>query len=285
MDDPIRMQFCVIGDPIAHSRSPEIHHFVFRELGLSHEYSKQHITASSLPFFVEEVREKKHYSGFNVTVPHKQYIMPLLDQVEPFAKNVGAVNTVHLVDEKLIGYNTDIPGCRTALEKSGCSAPEKVAQIGCGGAARASIQAVLSMGAKEIVLFDLDQKKVQEMQDTFQERGSALLLPGDPDTARMKNSLKQCDLIINATPVGMWPDVERSPVPEVVIPEGITVLDMVYNPLETRLIKMARSKGCSTASGLMMLVAQALAADKIWLNADLPESLLDRVYNFLKKGG
>lgn len=283
MVDSSKMHFCVIGDPIAHSRSPEIHQFVFHEMGLSHEYTKQHITEEALASFVDDVRVKKYLSGFNVTVPHKRQIMPLLDKIEPFAENVGAVNTVHILDDVFIGYNTDVLGCRAALEKAGCQYPERVAQIGCGGAARASVQAILSMGAKEVILYDLDEKRVMEIMRAFQKKSNATLTAGHLNEASMKVDMKECDLIINATPVGMWPDVDQSPVTAEAIPEGIIVLDMVYNPVETLFIKQAKSRGCRAASGLMMLVAQALAADQIWLGRQLPDSLPDRVFQFMIK--
>ena len=283
MHEQMKKSFCVIGDPIAQSLSPEIHHFVFKQLGLNHEYQKIRVRPGELAKFIQDVREKG-YAGFNVTVPHKEFIIPFLDEIDNLAKDIGAVNTVLNKKGGLIGYNTDVIGCRLALEKSGCYSPQKVIQLGCGGAARASLETVASMGAKEVILFDTCLERAEELRKDFQKMHPIKINIGTVDVSSFEQHFSQSDLLINATPVGMWPKDSVSPIPFTkLIPEGIFVLDMVYKPLETKLIKQAQAMSCKTISGIYMLIGQALTADEIWLCRKISDNMLDRVYHFLTR--
>ncbi len=277
MTEAFNNNYCVIGDPIEHSLSPEIHNFVFKELNLPLHYDAIRVSAQMLQTFIHESRELKR-PGWNVTIPNKQVIMPFLDEIDPLANRIRAVNTVLNQKGRLIGYNTDVYGCRTSLERGGWSPKGKVIVLGAGGAARAVIECIASMGVRELILFDLIIERARDIQRDFMNILDITITIGNMDKGNLEKELDQVDLLINATPVGMWPKGEASPLPcPERIPQNTTVFDLVYKPMNTRLLQQSRSRGAHTISGLTMLIAQALASDEIWLNRKLPESLFEKV--------
>jgi shikimate dehydrogenase len=273
--------YCVIGDPIGHSLSPQIHNFVFKNLNLLLDYEKIQVTPDNLAEFVQETRRIGR-PGFNITIPHKELIIPHLDEVDPLAKRVGAVNTVLNREGRLIGFNSDIYGCKTALERNNWTPKGLVILIGAGGAARAVIEALASLGTNRLILFDLIKQRTEKLKNDFQTVHSMDIQVGSLDNDDLEANIKNVDLLINATPVGMWPNIDRIPIPQPeLIPSGSTVFDLVPKPLDTLLLKSVRTKGAKTIPGLSMLIAQALAADEIWLNKRIPENIFDKVWKHL----
>ena len=278
----------VIGDPIAHSYSPEIHRFLFNRMDLPFKYETIHVTSEGLADFIESSR-KSERPGFNVTIPHKETILKYLDEIDPLAKQTGAVNTASNKKNRWIGHNTDIHGCSKALELSDwSSANGKTILLGAGGAARAAVMALYSLGVDNIAVYDVDPRKSNKLKFDFEAILSIHSLMDLSLERKLEAELVDASLLINATPVGMWPSIEDSPLPcSVCIPGNITVFDMVYRPVETRLLRSARSNGARTISGLHMLIAQAIAAQEIWLERKLPEELFDLVFehimNIMKK--
>lgn len=269
--------YCVIGDPIAHSLSPPIHTAVFRYLGLADEYTAVHVKSEALSGFVEDARQNRR-PGFNVTIPHKEAIMPLLDRIDPPARNMGAVNTVHLERDLLIGFNTDVLGCMTALKREGFSSRGRAVIIGAGGAARAGLEAVARLGMTGCAVYDIDPHKADALIQHFKPIHTLSLESVKSDTSRLHARIREAELIINASPAGMWPDADGSPLPDPsCIQEHAWVFDMVYSPRITRLLADAAEAGATPVSGLSMLVAQAIEADAIFLNRPLPSELLDHV--------
>lgn len=273
--------YCVIGDPIAHSISPSIHKAVFSFLGLKADYVAEHVYLKDLADFVKDARQNRR-PGFNVTIPHKEAIMPLLDRIDPAARNIGAVNTVCLNGDQFIGYNTDVFGCMTALKREGFVSDGKAVLIGAGGAARAGLEAVAQLGMASCTVFDVLPGKAETLRDHF-SRFHKISIQCGSNGNDLESSIMEADLVINASPVGMWPDADTTPVknPSCIRP-GTWILDMVYTPMETRLLSDARKAGARPVSGLSMLVAQALEADSIFLNRSLPSELFDHVFRIAR---
>lgn len=285
MIENIQNTYCVIGDPIEHSLSPDIHNFVFQELDLSLHYETVRVPTDALQSFVEECRRTGR-PGWNVTIPNKQAIMVFLDEIDSLAKRIGAVNTVANRDGKLIGYNTDVHGFRSTLKRGGWSPSpnRKVIVLGAGGVARAVIEGLISMGVRELVLYDLIIERIKEIQDDFAGFSDMTIIRGNLENGDLEKEISEVDLLINATPVGMWPKTEVSPVPcPERIPPNATVFDLVYKPMNTLLLRQSRSRGARTLSGLSMLTAQALASDEIWLERKFPKTLYDKVFKHLQK--
>ncbi|HDQ44292.1 MAG TPA: shikimate dehydrogenase [bacterium] len=269
--------YCVIGDPIAHSISPPIHQAVFRLLGIDADYEAMRVRPGELEDFMVRARRSGR-PGWNVTIPHKETIIPFLDEIDPSARNIGAVNTVKNRNGGLIGYNTDVSGCMAALTRAGFQSKGKAVIFGAGGAARAGIEAIARLGLTECILFDVVPEKAENLRNHFfhLQRMDIRVVSRAPEIA---GEIESASLILNASPAGMHPDIEVTPLPcPERIPGGATVFDMVYAPLETRLIREATARGAQTVSGLVMLVAQALEADAIFLDRDLPETLFEPVF-------
>jgi shikimate dehydrogenase len=245
----------VIGNPVRHSLSPIIHNGAFRRLGWNAVY---------LAFEVKNVEEALRgvrglgVRGVSVTIPFKTEVLPFLDKVEGLARKVGAVNTIVNRRGRLIGYNTDCEGALTALEKRVDLRGKKVALLGAGGAARA-----IGFGLKERGLGVV-------VVNRSRERGRALCkeLPCDylpmSSLSRMKAGGFEADVIINATSLGMYPRDGETPIPKELLKKGMLVMDIVYEPLQTRLLREAKERGCFTVDGLEMLIRQGIAQFRIW---------------------
>jgi shikimate dehydrogenase len=274
MPDPGRT-FCVIGDPIGHTLSPLIHAAVFESLGVSMGYEAVRVSPEALAGFVQDARRDGR-PGFNVTIPHKQAVIPFLDGTHGDAALIGAVNTVAASDGRLTGYNTDVEGCRAALMRGGWEPGSGgVVMLGAGGAGRAAVRALSLSGLKKLVVFEIDRVRAENLK-----AGLASPLGIDmeiiPSAVALETAVRTAGLLINATPAGMWPHTDASPLtdPGWLSPAGL-VFDMVPNPVETRLLRDARLRGCRTVPGIVMLVAQALAADAIWLGRSMPPALFE----------
>lgn len=260
-----------------HSLSPKIHNYIYQYLELPFEYEAVVVHSDFLSAFVHETI-KKGRPGFNVTIPHKESIIPFLDEMDSSAGRIGAVNTVLNHERKLKGFNTDVIGFWIALERGEWSPKGKVMLLGAGGGARAAVEALALLGVEQLIIFDLIPERVTKLKTHFEKFHDMKITEGSLEKDDLEKKLPEIDLLINATPVGMWPKVDQSPLsyPEL-IPSDATVFDMVYKPVETSLLKQARSREARTISGLTMLVAQAIAADEIWLDRKLPEELLDKI--------
>lgn len=276
-------EYCVIGDPIKHSLSPEIHHFVFQSLGLNLTYVKRKVQSEELAEFIEECRNNGR-PGFNITIPHKETVLPLLDEIDPWAKRTGAVNTVINSGGNLKGFNTDITGCMTALKRSGWSGGKRALILGSGGASRSAVMALVKMEVKRIMLYDIFPERSDGIiKDLSVSIESSVQLEGIQQN-QLSDAIGNADLLINATPVGMWPNTDQSPIPESSkISVGTMVFDMVYNPLSTKLLIQAEEAGARIATGIDMLIGQALAADEIWLDRSLSPSLHEDILNRVRK--
>ena len=268
----------LIGWPVAHSLSPAMHNAAFDALGLNWRYVPLPVMPGRVKVAVRGLAALG-FRGANVTVPHKQAVMPALNIVTSNVRVLGAVNTL-VVGRRadgmpvIGGYNTDAQGFVGALRQGGFEPEEgeSAVVVGAGGAARAVVFGLLWSGVGEIAVLNRTPERARALVSDLGSRHewSALLraLPLTPET--LIETTRAADLLVNATTVGMWPHVDGSVWPDTVpIPSHLTVFDLVYSPLETRLLRQARKSGARAIDGLGMLVRQGALAFDLWTNQGL----------------
>ena len=258
----------IIGNPVSHSMSPAIHNAAFTEKGINNIYVPLKIT--DIDTFMRECR-KIDFQGFSVTIPHKESVLPLLDDLDPNARRIGAINTIVNRNGKLTGYNTD---CMAAVMGLECSLKEtdeilnnkKVSIIGAGGAARA-----IAFGLKEkgcdITIFNRTTERAEKLSHDVKCKFESFEEIHQIDS----------DILVNTTSIGMFPNVDQTPVPKNILKEGMIVFDAVYNPIETRLLQDAKENGCHTVNGLSMFINQAAEQFRLWTDIDAPIELMTKV--------
>ena len=258
----------IIGNPVSHSMSPAIHNAAFIEKGLNNVYVPLKI--ANIDAFMRECR-KIDFQGFSVTIPHKESVLPFLDDLDHTARKIGAINTIVNRKGKLTGYNTDCMAAVMGLEYSMKKANEtlnnkKVSIIGAGGAARA-----IAFGLKEkgcdITIFNRTTERAEKLSHDVKCKFESFEEIHQIDS----------DILINTTSIGMFPNVDQTPVPKNILKEGMIVFDAVYNPIETRLLREANEKGCHTVNGLSMFINQAAEQFRLWTNIDPPIGLMSKV--------
>lgn len=274
--------FGVIGYPIAHSLSPVMQNAGIQAAGLDCAYIAMPVAPESLPQAVAGLRSL-NFHGWNVTIPHKQAIMDCLDEIHEDARIIGAVNTVHNDNGRLIGYNTDVTGFISAMKKHGFQPAGKAATLlGAGGAARAIIWGLIKEHVKSLTIGVRNVPKVQPMADSFREYLDIKVL--DWHSEEFAARLPKTKLLINSTPLGMTPKVDAMPPVdwEKINPDTF-VYDIIYTPAETLFLKTAREHGCQTLNGEEMLVGQGAEAFRIWTGHELPVDVMqEALHNALK---
>lgn len=262
----------VIGNPIEHSLSPRMHNAAFEYLGLDYVYIPLRVLEKDLKNAVRGAKAF-NFRGFNVTIPHKVSILRFLDKVESTARKIGAVNTVVNEDGKLSGYNTDGLGALEALREAGVD-PEgkKILVIGAGGASRA-ITFYLAGVCSELAILNRTRSKAVKLASDLKSAGFKAYGNGLTVEA-LERELVDTDILINTTSVGMHPDVDRSPVPEELLHRDLVVFDIVYNPLETMLLRYARKVGAKPVDGVGMLVNQGAISFKMWTGCEAPRDVM-----------
>jgi shikimate dehydrogenase len=234
----------LIGYPVEHSLSPAMHNSAFAELSLNWCYLPLLVLPERLGEAVAGLRALS-FVGANVTVPHKEAVMSYLDEVTPEAQAIGAVNTIVIHGDELIGYNTDWQGFLTALNEGGFDPQGKRAVVlGAGGAARAVVYALAHAGAQVTVL-NRTPARAQVLVQDFSPLFSSISLYSLPLTLQaLDEQIAAAHLLVNTTPVGMWPEVDQSPWPEdLPFPDHLAVFDLVYNPRQTKLLRQAQTVG------------------------------------------
>lgn len=252
-------KFAVIGHPIGHTMSPFIHNRLFALSGIEAEYTKLDIAPERLS---EEYKSVLlGLDGYNITIPHKQNIIPLLDKIDEKAKMYGSVNTVANSDGIATGYTTDPDGFLKALEAAEIKLHGRVVILGCGGVARTMAYEVVLKGFP--LLFAVRKEDVEiakllckEISDTVKGASVSYCL--------IEELCGDIDVLVNATPIGMFPKSDAQPVTDEVIGRCASVFDAVYNPLETVLIQKALANGARAVGGMSMLVWQAVVAHEKW---------------------
>jgi shikimate dehydrogenase len=250
----------VIGNPVRHSLSPSMHNAAFKARGINAAYLAFEV--SDLEGCLRGVRSLG-IKGLSVTIPFKEEIIQQLDEADPLAKGIGAVNTVVNDNGCLKGYNTDAMGALLALEERTSLSGKSVCIIGAGGAARA-IGYILKQRGVEVTIANRSQA-----------RGTSLAQALGCGFVNLKDlAMAGYDILINTTPVGMSPDIEGCPVTEDALREGMVVMDVIYNPFKTKLLAMAEAKGCFIINGLPMFIHQGAEQFRLWTGVDAPVDVM-----------
>lgn len=265
----------VIGDPISHSLSPCIHNAAFQHLQLDYVYVAFRVGHKQLDAAIQGIRSLRIY-GINVTTPHKVAVIQHLDQLDESAMAVGAVNTILNDHEILVGYNTDGKGALMALEASKQGpANKKVVILGAGGASRA-ISYSLAKKAHEVVILNRTLEKAEKLAMQLSKTFGNKVRCGPLCRDCMKKELKDANILVNATTLGMRPNHDKTPVDKDLLRPDLVVFDLVYDPHETRLLKEARSVGARPIGGLTMLVSQAAVSFEIWTEEKAPIDVMTK---------
>lgn len=267
----MKTNLAVIGDPIAHSLSPVIHTTVLEELGIDYTYEKIRIEKGNLPPFLQS-DQCFGMKGFNLTMPHKQDVMPHLDFIDRDAVVFDAVNTVKVENNKLLGYNTDGKGCLRAIEDKGYVCKDKnIVIFGAGGVVSTVALKMALEGAKSIVVLNRTLKAAESLAQNVFGRTGKNAITGELIPRTMKEYCHDCDILINGTPLGMEGidhDFEDfSFLKE--LRKDVLVHDLIYKPEKTNLLKKSESMGLDILNGLGMLIYQGLLADEIFLETTL----------------
>lgn len=266
--------FAIIGDPVERSLSPAMHNAAFRALGLDCRYIAIQVPKGTLADVVKAMR-KLRITGFNVTHPHKVEIVRLLDRLDESAKLVGAVNTVKTERGKLIGYNTDGAGAVRALEREvGKLAGRRVVLLGAGGAARAIAFSLVKAGAK-LTLANRTASKARRLAAEIKRKLGVEVAVVSIKKRALTEAIKRADLLINATTIGMAPKVNETLVTADMMHRRLVVNDIVYEPLQTKLLREAKCAGAKTVNGLGMLVNQGALALEIWTGKRAPVKVME----------
>jgi shikimate dehydrogenase len=263
----------VIGDPIEHSLSPIMHNAAFEKLGLDYAFLAFKVKPSQVEAAVNGMRAL-NIRGLNVTMPHKTTVMKHLDRVDLSAQIVNSVNTILHKEGLLFGFNTDGVGALKALKENDVELKgRKVLLLGAGGAARA-IAYALAKEADELAVLNRTPKQAQEIAKLVSKALSKKVESGSLSTADIKKNLRDSDILVNATSVGMKPNPDESPVPAELLRRDLSVMDIVYNPLETKLAKNAQQAGATVISGVEMLIYQGAASFEIWTGKSAPVEVM-----------
>ncbi len=268
--DQYTQLYGIIGFPVRHSLSPLMHNTAFEALGINAVYLA--FETMNLKGVIKAMKALT-IMGMSVTIPHKTSIIPYLDELHPLAKQIGAVNTIVNHEGRLIGYNTDATGALAALERRVDMKGLRCLILGAGGAARSIGFALKGVGAN-LWITNRTASKAKALAEA--------LGCGSIDWDEMGGF--ETDLIVQATPVGMAPHTNACPVPETLLKPGTVVMDIIYNPLETRLVKIARSRDCIVIDGLSMFVRQGVEQFRLWTRTDPPVSLMEKVVTEALKG-
>lgn len=272
MADRERRRVLLLGDPVEHSLSPVFQNAGFEVAGISARYEACRVPPQDLAGRVQAIRDDDEILGANVTIPHKLAVVPLLDELAPEARAVGAVNTISRSDDRLLGSNTDVAGFRRALEEAGYDPTHGPALlVGAGGAARA-VAYVLSAMKANLVVASRDVESARRLNSALLLR-RARAIP----LAAIDQELPKAALVVNATPVGL--DGQSLPFPPERLGPRHLVFDLLYQAPGTPLVDAARSRGARAVTGLNMLLYQGMASFEIWTGRPAPEAAMRAALN------
>lgn len=272
----------LLGSPVTQSMSPAMHTASFAKMGIDAVYLGFDVQPEQLESVVKGFAEAG-VTGYNVTMPCKTKVLPYLDELTPVAELMGAVNTVVIRDGKSIGDNTDGAGFVRNMKLHGFEPEGKVITVaGAGGAGSAVFTQLALDGVVAINIFnrhddfwDVTQKKIMELSS---KTGVPMVLGDLDDKELLARAIKNSDLFVNATRVGMAPIEDECVIDEDMLHEGLFVADTVYEPRETKLIRMAKEHNLQTAPGLGMLLQQAALGEKIWFDVDMPTDYIEEEF-------
>lgn len=269
-------QLGIIGMPVEHSFSPKMHNFISDTLGVNYVYSAWAVDAENLKAAIDGVRALG-IAGINVTAPHKKAVMEHIDVVSEQASLLGAVNTVVNRDGKLYGYNTDADGFCAALASAGIEiSGKRLLVIGAGGVVKPTLTRITQEKPHSITIVNRTKSRAEDLAKAIEEQTGF----------KIETELNELDfdIVINTTSAGMEPQLDALPIDAIegidnldFINENTAVVDMIYNPEETKFLRMARERGAKTVNGLGMLIYQGLIAYELFTGEKLPEDMAQRV--------
>jgi len=272
--------FAVIGNPIAHSLSPALYAKVFRDIGLNADHKALRVRSDELPTIPAKLRGGE-IDGLNVTIPHKQAIIPFLDEIDEYAKAIGAVNCISTKNGKLKGYNTDWIGFIQSLKQLNINISNRsFVVVGAGGAARALVYGLAQEKAKSIFIINRTETKAISLKNRFVDTNIQVA-----QWENIPKDILNSAIIVNGTSAGMSPNIDKCPVPKEYVKSGQIAVDIIYSPLWTQFRKLYNEIGAESISGMSMLVLQGLAAMDIWFNESLSEqvNIIDLIHYLEKK--
>ncbi|MPQ44587.1 shikimate dehydrogenase [Clostridium tarantellae] len=267
--------FGLIGEKLSHSFSPKIHNPIFKELKINGVYNLFSVNRKN-SFDIVNSLKILGVKGVNVTIPYKELVMEQLDYISPEAEKIGAINTILIKDEKSYGYNTDYYGFGKMLEREFIEIKNNsFCVLGAGGAAKSIIHYLNDMEAEKITLVSRDKEKAKVK---FSNIDIEVI-----DYEQLKN-IKNIYGVINTTPCGMFPNVDKSAISKEVLKKFKVAIDIIYNPQETLFLKWAKDLGLKVVDGLFMLVGQGVKAEEIWNECNISKKCEESIYlNLLKE--
>lgn len=267
--------YAVIGDPISHSLSPVFQNYFINLKNINALYMPLKISPDSLENSLALLKD--NFAGFNVTIPHKENIIKYLDEVDPLALEYGAVNTVKVLDGRLIGYNTDGIGFTKSIENLNVSLQGKdVLLLGAGGAAKVIAAEIIRLGGN-LTIANRNVNRASIVKKDLESIYSSFI-----EVVDLKQITKSFDIIINSTSVGMHPNIDEMPIQTSILQGAELVYDLIYNPFETRLLKTGREFGAKVINGLPMLIYQGLKSFEIWTGEKASPAEEEDIYELLK---
>lgn len=258
-------KYGLVGKKLGHSLSPEIHNYIFDKLGVEAEYSLYEIEDGK---DILKLMEEKGIKGFNITIPYKEIVMSQLDFISEEAEKIGAVNLVKIKNGESYGYNSDYYGVIEMLEKHDVKVKGKICYVlGSGGASKSVIVALHDLGAKEIVVVTRDvESKRRELKNRFR----------NIEVVSYENIIGG-DIVVNTTPLGMYPNIDSSPLDEEILKRFDIAVDVVYNPKTTKFLQLAKNCSLKCVDGVSMLVGQAIKSDELWEGIDVDRDTREEV--------
>ena len=265
----------IIGDPIEHTMSPAMHNAMYKAMGLDFVYVSFPVASAELGQAIAGMKAL-NIRGLNVTIPHKVAVIPFLDRLDVLADRIGAVNTIVNDKGALTGFNTDAMGFLKALvERDIEPTGKKVLLLGAGGAARA-IGFILAEERAHLTILNRKQELswAKDLADCLSQNYAVKVSAGELNRKNLREAIASADILVNATSVGMSPNVSQSPVPADLLCSNLVVFDIVYNPYQTQLLREAKEAGAQTISGLEMLVWQGALAFEKFTGKQAPVELM-----------
>lgn len=270
-------QLAIIGNPVSHSFSPQMHNYISEKLGLNYVYTALKVEESGFDSAIEGIRSMG-FAGVNITAPYKIRACEKMDVLSERAKKFGSVNTCVNRNGILYGYNTDAEGFYRSLQREKIEVKDRdILFVGAGGVTGPVMMYFAEMGAGSISIINRTESKAQKLAEYTRTRCGYDVMVGIDK--------KHYDVVINTTTVGMYPDIDKSPVSDIFfIDENTAVADMIYNPEKTAFLKMAENKGAKTVNGLGMLIYQGIVAYELFTGVKLSDSIYDEIIkNVFKK--
>ena len=273
----------LIGHPVAHSLSGAMHQAAFDDRGIDARYELWDRAPIALAEAITELRGDE-FLGANVTIPHKERVVPMMDKLTEEAQSIGAVNTITREGKRLVGHNTDAPGFKVALDRlvGKQKMPRMAVVLGAGGGARAVVYGLITEGFQRIVVFNRHLHRAEGMVKHFGRSAAHMELRAMPwHESIIEAELAKAKILVNATSIGLTADV--SPIPAEVLHDDLLVLDLIY--ARTKLLRDAESAGCSVADGELMLLHQGAAAFTLWTGQPAPLELMQARLAEARAGG